>query len=315
MQQSLWTDIKALLEEFVKYLEDENLDDLAANCSNTGYKRPHTDRGTAVANAGDRIMCTLMSRALFFMNENSWNKRSEDMQESRDAEMKEYVRCAIVNIFMYILLASPCRSEMGVYYAWYTMQHLESGETGLIKTGKCRQGVFADIHIQDFHMQKMIKAWLQNNGTIQDTIAGHAMTSTCNKRPQDLVSGTQDAHAMHATIPLQKPEKDVIQQLGHQIKVLVPKVQQEVMQCEHDPDACMEPSAHAGSSDVQDDARQATVSNPVESGKPARPGKEGGTESSTPATPQQPTGKDRWGESTNADKYDRIRPNTHAALI
>ncbi|KJP88406.1 latent-transforming growth factor beta-binding protein 4 [Plasmodium fragile] len=288
-------------------MEDEDLDIYAANCLNVGYPSRTWKGVKVVAKVGDRMMCTLMSRALVFMNR--WRPGSASAEETdpMNEPLKEHIRCAIVNIFMHILLASPCRSQMGIDYAWDIVHELEEYSSGLLRKGKCSQGVFADIHIKDFHMQKMIKAWLQNNGTIQGTIGGNAMKSKCTKKIEELVGATRDAHAMDAKIPLHTHEKDVIKQLGTDIKLLVRKVQQEVMQCAQENGACMKSIEPVSSSDVDDDDSKAIVSNSVASATPAQSGKVDREESPTSATsgPSEKETSNQNGDHSHHKKEDK----------
>ncbi|KJP84864.1 hypothetical protein AK88_05501 [Plasmodium fragile] len=159
-KKSLWTDTRALLDEFVEYMEDDNLESYSTNCLNVGYPSRTWQRVKVVANMGDRMMCTLMSRALFFMN--AWGRQSTKgaNTDPQNEELKEHIRCAIVNIFMYILLASPCKSTMGIDNAWYTVKQMEESMGGLIKQGKCGHGVFENIQTQEFDMAKKIQAWM-----------------------------------------------------------------------------------------------------------------------------------------------------------
>ncbi|KJP85003.1 hypothetical protein AK88_05358, partial [Plasmodium fragile] len=267
---SLWKDIKTLLDEFVEYMHNDNLDIYAANCSNTGYKRPGQGNTLVIANVGDRIMCTLMSRALFFMNRWRPGSASADQTDTTSAALKEHIRCAIVNIFMYILLASPCKSQMGVYYAWYTMKQLEDGlRPGLINDGKCAQGVFQNIKASEWNMGKKIKNWLESNKSLTEKIGGQGIESTCTKKLAQLDGARQDANDMDDKIELRPEEKTVIQKLGQELKVIVEEVKKAAVQCAQANGACMEPIEAVSRSDPEDNDTQATVSNSVAGGTTA----------------------------------------------
>ncbi|KJP84821.1 hypothetical protein AK88_05547 [Plasmodium fragile] len=139
--------------------------------------RPPHGSPYVVPSTSDRIICTLMTKALYFMN--GWSATSGGWRhnDNNSEDLEKHIRCAIVNIFMYILLASPCRSEMGVYYAWQTVKELEQGSTGLINARKCQRGVFTDIKIEELHMEQMIKNWLQNNNRLSGKIGGKRIES------------------------------------------------------------------------------------------------------------------------------------------
>ncbi|KJP84865.1 hypothetical protein AK88_05502 [Plasmodium fragile] len=268
-KKSLWNDITALLDEFAAYMDDEHLDSYAANCSNRGYTREGGGSTFFIANVGDRIMCTLMTGALYFLN--GWGTQSggSHTTDPNNAALKEYIRCAIVNIFMYILLASPCKSTMGIDNAWYTVKQMEESMGGLIKQGKCGHGVFENIQTQEFDMAKKIQAWLESNKSLTEKIGGQGIESICTKSLGELDRVTPGTHTMHDNTELREKEKEAIRKLGQQLKTIVEEVKTAVAQCAQENGACMEPIEAVSRSDPQDDASKAKVSNSVAGGKPA----------------------------------------------
>ncbi|KJP84722.1 hypothetical protein AK88_05645 [Plasmodium fragile] len=277
--KSLWEDVKALLEEFVKYLEDENLDSYAANCLNAGYRSLRRKETFKVKIVADRLMCTLMSRALFFMNR--WPQQSGVSHEREDenAALKEYIRCAIVNIFMSILLASPCKSQMGIDNAWYTMKELEKASPGLIKGGKCGQGVFQNIQTQQFDMGHKIQEWLEKNKKLTEDIGRGQVQGKCKEEIKGLDGATKGTHNMDEEIEMKTEERDAIRELGQQLKTIVQEVKTGAVQCAQTPGTCMKSIQDVSSSNPENAESKATVPNSVAGGKPA---------------PDVPAGKDRW---------------------
>ncbi|KJP89171.1 hypothetical protein AK88_01257 [Plasmodium fragile] len=312
-EQSLWQDIKTLLEEFVKYMEDEDLDIYAANCLNAGYKHPSIEQPVLAKKVADRLMCTLMSRALFFMNGwRPWSASADDT-DHKNAELKEHIRCAIVNIFMYILNESPCKSQMGVYYAWYTMQKMEPHiGRGLITKGKCGKGVFQNIKKQEFNMGNKIQEWLEKKKTLTEKIGGEHIQSICKKELEELDGVTTGTHKMGDKIEMQPEEKEAITTLGQKLKVIVEEVQTAAVQCAQANGACMDPNGDAGSSDVKDDETESIPPNSVESATPAQSGNVDGKESATsgpvggkkPAAPSRASPGPIEGGSEKAGKDD-----------
>ncbi|KJP85107.1 hypothetical protein AK88_05259 [Plasmodium fragile] len=290
MQTSLRTDIQAELEQFVAHMEHDDIDSYAANCKNTGYTREGGGQDFFKHNEGDELICKLMSGALFFMNANSWTKRGGNMVVSNDDELKDYVRCAIVNIFMYILLASPCRSQMGVYYAWDTVTQMEGIMGGLITEGKCKRGVFTDIQTQEFDMEKQITTWLKNNPSLTEKIEGPAIKSKCTQRLQDLVSGTTGTHAMDDKIQLQTTQTHVIEDLRPETTVLVREVPPQLMQParEHATSPNPDSPADASHDDDEDDGDEQEDVN----GAAPKPGaaKPANSKTVQPTTGDQPSG-------------------------
>ncbi|KJP84980.1 hypothetical protein AK88_05390 [Plasmodium fragile] len=293
--QTLWKDVEALLDKFVEYLEDEEIDIYASNCLNAGYRSLRKPGILMVQKVADRLMCTLMSRALFFMNR--WPRSSGVSHETEDenAALKEYIRCAIVNIFMHILNASVCRSQMGIHYAWETVTYLQETMPGLIKQGKWRMGVFTDIKIQELEMGENIKAWLIHNGRVTGQVGGNAMKSTCRKRIHELVGATPDAHAMLDNTDLRPEEEEAIRELGHELKVIVEHVKTEVVQCARENGVSTHTNEDATSTDIDDDVHEATAPNSVAGGTPAPPLGSG----PQPSTPDPPTPANTTPEKPN----------------
>ncbi|KJP89999.1 hypothetical protein AK88_00168 [Plasmodium fragile] len=283
-KELLGDDIKAELEQFEKYMEDEAIDSYAANCSNTGYTREGGGKDFFKHNAGDKLMCKLMTGALYFMNENSWRKWRANMVVSNDDELKEYVRCAIVNIFMYILLQSPCRSEMGVYYAWDTVTQMEGLMGGLITEGKCKRGVFLNIKTQEFDMEQMIKNWLQNNNTLTEKFKGPEVQRICTKSLEALGGAPQDADETDDKIELQTQEKHVIEKLRPETTVLVRKVPPQLMQ----PAPENGVSTHTSEDDQGSDPRDADMPAPKPAATKPDTSDTAVGRSQTPASPVLP---------------------------
>ncbi|KJP86040.1 hypothetical protein AK88_04297 [Plasmodium fragile] len=291
-KEFLRTDVTELLEEFVEYMENEDLDDLAANCLNVGYRSLSRNDILVAQKVADRLMCTLMSRALFFMNRWSPGSASADDTDPKNEPLKEHIRCAIVNVFMYILLESPCKSQMGIDNAWYTMDQLETGSPGLLTQGKCHQGVFANIQIQDFNMQQMIKNWLKSNGRVKGKIEGPRIQRICTKSLAELGVARKDANDMDDKIELQEEEKDAIRELGQQLKAIVHEVKKEVQQCEQANGACMKSIHNVSRSNPDDDVNEDQERNPDAGGTPAPNGAEEKTVPVAPPTkPEAPRAK------------------------
>ncbi|KJP84727.1 hypothetical protein AK88_05640 [Plasmodium fragile] len=227
----------------------------------------------------------MMVGALYFMNEKSWHKSGPGMGVSNDDELKEYVRCAIVNMYMEILRASSCGADWGLYYAWYTMKEMEDGiGPGLITNGKCGQRMFQNIQTKEFDMAEKIKKWLKKNKGVTEKIGGNKIKSICTQSLAELGAGKASKHDKDEKIKLQPQEKRLIQTLSQELKTIVEEVQKEVVQCARENGACMEPIQDVSSTDIDDDVNEAIVSNSVNSDTPAPSGKVGGKESSTPAT-------------------------------
>ncbi|KJP85162.1 hypothetical protein AK88_05205 [Plasmodium fragile] len=318
LQHKLWDDIAKELEAFIEHVTEKDTEGWDENCENAYYNHKTNPNGNPrrVEYAGDRIMCRLMVGALYFMNENSWPMWGGTMLVSNDDEMKEYVRCAIVNMYMEILKESSCGGGWGLWYAWYTMKKMEEGlQGGLITTGKCGNAVFKNIQTEEFDMAQKIKAWLESTRRLTDKIRGKGIESTCKKSLVELGGVTPSKHAKDEKIKLQPQEKKVIQELGEELKVKVEDVRTAAVRCAREKGACIDPSEHDASSNPENADSKATVQNSVESSTPAPSGKEGGPESSQPATKVQakPTGTEAGENKDTTDQNQTAQAPAAAA--
>ncbi|KJP84815.1 hypothetical protein AK88_05550 [Plasmodium fragile] len=234
-----------------------------------------------------------MVGALYFMNEDTWRLRRGTMLVSNDDELKEYVRCAIVNMYMEILKESSCGGDWGLWYAWYTMKQMEDGiRGGLITTGKCGHEVFENIQTKEFDMAEKIKDWLKKNPSLTDKIGGQGIDSTCRKSLAELDGVTPGKHKMGDKIKMQPEEQAAITTLGQELKVIVEQVKTAAVQCAQTPGPCMEPSEDDPSSAPENADSKAIVPHPVNSGIPA---------------PNAAAGKDRWQNALMRPPPIRLR--------
>ncbi|KJP84790.1 hypothetical protein AK88_05575, partial [Plasmodium fragile] len=318
--EKLWDDIETELKAFIRYITEQNTEGWDENCENVYYKHPKNPNGpeVKVTRAGERIMCRLMVGALYFMNENSWTMSGRSRGVSNDDDLKEYVRCAIVNMYMEILKESSCEGAWGLWYAWYTMKQMEEGlKGGLITRAKCGHGVLQNIQTEEFDMAQKIQAWLKKNKTLTDKIARPEIQSICNKKLEELGAATEGTHAMLDKIQLQTQEKTLIQKLGQELKNIVEEVQTEVLQWARDHGASINPSGEDPSKGPAHDDTEAKAPNSVKSDKPEESGKVDGKEPPKPATtttetatPQEPPAKDRWEKAPirHAHQHGSTRP-------
>ncbi|KJP90000.1 hypothetical protein AK88_00169 [Plasmodium fragile] len=310
-KEFIWTDIRGLLEEFVENMQNEDLDTLAANCLNHGYTYPPWGPRPIVAKMGDRIMCRLMSRALFFMNEWPTPSARTDHTDPQNEELKEHIRCAIVNVFMNILNESTCRSRMGIHYAWEVVKELHKGLPALIINSKCQQGEFENIQIGEFDMAEKIKEWLKKNPSLTDKIGGMGIDSTCRKSVAQLDGARQDANDMDAKIQLQQEEKEAVRELGQAVKTIVEEVKTEVERCAQETAACIESIDAVTRSNPQEDDSEAIVSNSVAGGTTATEP----TEKDTQDTDTNKPGTRQELAGTGAAKSGTTKPQAPASPV
>ncbi|KJP84927.1 hypothetical protein AK88_05436, partial [Plasmodium fragile] len=192
-KHSLWKDTEVQLQKFIAHLNEDGMDDMYyANCKNFGWQHPHDPTGTpyVVTRMGDRIICTIMTRALWFAN--GWSKAPEMHTEDHSGggtDLKDFIRCGIVNMFMHLLEESACASRWGIFYAWYSVKRMENeGPFGrnLIYEGKCKNGMEQDIQAKGWSMKESIKQWLSTHESIRNSMQNASVSTNCSRNIGEL---------------------------------------------------------------------------------------------------------------------------------
>ncbi|KJP88410.1 hypothetical protein AK88_01862 [Plasmodium fragile] len=182
-QASLDKDIGAMLGEFVEHMEtmESLMEALGANCDNYGWQhwRTHATHAHVGYTVGDRIVCKLMSAALFFIHTRTKATGAPDTENNNDERLKEYVVCAILNMFATFLKESACGREWGIYYAWYTMQQMDASTGGKMQKMHCANEVYQNIQAGRWSMEQKIKQWLSTNTKLQETMRKAGVSDIC----------------------------------------------------------------------------------------------------------------------------------------
>ncbi|KJP84923.1 hypothetical protein AK88_05443 [Plasmodium fragile] len=162
-QNMLLKDIYNQLREFVVYMEKkENIILFSVNCDDHGWW--HEGAGIRQMNTPGNIpICRLMVGALYFMNNNKWKRQRGERADTADDRLKDYVGCAIVNMFEELLLEASCGANWGIEQAWYIMRKIEAAIPGLITDKICNLQQAENIQIGKWSMKDKIKKWLDAN--------------------------------------------------------------------------------------------------------------------------------------------------------
>ncbi|KJP87555.1 hypothetical protein AK88_02721 [Plasmodium fragile] len=183
---SLWQDIEAQLQKFIQHLKEDGMDDMySVNCKNSGWPLPDdpTETPRIVKSMGARIICTLMTKALYFLN--GWSKApGTDMEDDSvgNRELRNFIKCTIVHMFMHLLNESACASTWGIFYAWYSMEKmgaLPNWSTNLVYTQACTQNLDVQLQVAGWSMKDAVKEWLKRNVNIQNTLNRHSFVQNC----------------------------------------------------------------------------------------------------------------------------------------
>ncbi|KJP86097.1 hypothetical protein AK88_04288 [Plasmodium fragile] len=173
-----------MLGEFIQHMEEMEtlMEELGSNCNNTGWEHwlTHAKQPHVGYTVGDRIVCKLMSGALFFIYTRHKETGATRMENNNDERLKEYVVCAILNMFATFLKESACGGKWGIYYAWYTMKQMDASTGGVMERMNCANEVYQNIKAGGWSMEEKIKQWLSTNTRLQETMRTAGVSNICH---------------------------------------------------------------------------------------------------------------------------------------
>ncbi|KJP86095.1 hypothetical protein AK88_04286 [Plasmodium fragile] len=231
----VWEKTKDVMQEFVLYMDTAEITSYAANCDNAAWdhhKNPTAGSIYFGQTVGDKIICVLMAGALFFMNGWTITQSTRSTEDEISERIREHLRCAIVHMFSAVLDESVCPGMRGTFYAWKTMERMDTGDggfpEGLIKRGICGRELSSNLQIRQLDLNTKVKQWLRQDSRLKGVIQKIKGNALCTKRWQDawnlediLGNGnTQDTQALQiAPIvdELKKGINDLLTELGKKV--------------------------------------------------------------------------------------------------
>ncbi|KJP85075.1 hypothetical protein AK88_05297 [Plasmodium fragile] len=159
-----------------------------SNCNNDDphywEQRKSAGQGSKVMmTREDKIVCMLMTGALAFVN--GWGTVGKPRQGIAADEKKAetFIKCALANMYMYILEETRCDAKWGIDYAWYAMNKLEGLHLeNLIKEQKCKRGADEYGKKADARIRGRIKNFLKSNGGMFAGIQGGTVKTECETK-------------------------------------------------------------------------------------------------------------------------------------
>ncbi|KJP84844.1 hypothetical protein AK88_05523 [Plasmodium fragile] len=298
-QAALEKDIGDMLGEFIKHMEDMDslMEAWGTNCNNYGWHHWEDDdslQPRVNQTVGDRITCKLMTTAILLMSKGSQSTLKDEGETENNKKMRQYMRCAIVNMFGTILTESACGRKWGIYYAWYSVDQMRGngGMQDLIAAEDCRMGETDDIRRGQWTLSDHIKNWLRANDDLMSKIKGEEMTESC-KKSAPASSTRKDADGQDdAASALREGESSALNTLKAGMHSILQRAQQEVVE-----------SANSSTSPVKD---VQTIRPMTEPAAPKGPSAEKPTSILAPAHPAdtQPATSGPAAEDNTSKKED-----------
>ncbi|KJP85748.1 hypothetical protein AK88_04618 [Plasmodium fragile] len=220
------------LGQFVQYMVDMDMEALGSNCANVYYKHPQDPNGVErlVTRAGDRIMCKLMSGALFFLYQSNATAKIQGIDHTNDETLREYVRCAILNMFAKFLKQSACDGKWGLWYAWYTVEReMDESMGGVMKRVNCANEVYQNIQAAGWSMEQKIATWLSTDHKLKDRLGKAGVSNICKweldkdghikgRKGTAHVDNTTHMIATNVTKPLTEGIKEILVDIKKEVK-------------------------------------------------------------------------------------------------
>ncbi|KJP85005.1 hypothetical protein AK88_05360 [Plasmodium fragile] len=220
------------LGQFVQYMADMDMEALGSNCANVYYKHPQDPNGVErlVTRAGDRIMCKLMSGALFFLYQSNATAKIQGIDHTNDETLREYVRCAILNMFAKFLKQSACDGKWGLWYAWYTVEReMDESMGGVMKRVNCANEVYQNIQAAGWSMEQKIATWLSTDHKLKDRLGKAGVSNICKweldkdghikgRKGTAHVDNTTHMIATNVTKPLTEGIKEILVDIKKEVK-------------------------------------------------------------------------------------------------
>ncbi|KJP85108.1 hypothetical protein AK88_05260 [Plasmodium fragile] len=182
----LWQEIEPILQEFIAYMQQKDMWDVyGSNCNNHFYYHSGTGYEHHVKWPGTKVMCKIMSTALFFLTDTNGL-----LDFTRDADepvqkLRQLIGCTIVNVFMHILEATVCEGHWGLEYAWYVMREkMEGTPTNIIKRKECVEGFIDNVNLGSWSMKAKIKEWIQKNTDLRTWAQDTEIKRMCPTAPE-----------------------------------------------------------------------------------------------------------------------------------
>ncbi|KJP85160.1 hypothetical protein AK88_05203 [Plasmodium fragile] len=183
----LWNEIDPILHKFIEYVKDkENWENYGGNCDNSFYYHSGTRYLHHVRWPGTKVMCKIMSTALFFLTAPDGLPTFTHGAHDTEQKLRQLIGCTIVNIFMYILEKTVCEGHWGLQYAWHVMREEMQGIPGnIVAEGKCLEGFIDNVNLGSWSMKEKIKEWIQHNTDLRTWVQDTEIKKMCKTAQEE----------------------------------------------------------------------------------------------------------------------------------
>ncbi|KJP89615.1 hypothetical protein AK88_00826 [Plasmodium fragile] len=205
IKTGIWHDIELVLHEFVEFIqrhEHEHAWTIACDAS------PDGEAQEVSLDSTEKGMCRLMLLALYFKN--GWEDGTGHTERAwaADNEFKKFIRCVIVNIYMYMLLEATCQNRKGVKYALYVMGQMEeSMKDSGVEMNICKWQDHKGTGIGGVKVHDAIMHWFEENEQMMEKIREIEDSAQCR-------AGSKDHKQINKEEDVQKLKEGIKEKLG-----------------------------------------------------------------------------------------------------
>ncbi|KJP84924.1 hypothetical protein AK88_05444 [Plasmodium fragile] len=268
LSRSIWNDIQVVLNEFVDFIQNEEYEKmLTSSCDETEYGH----RVRVPWKSPEKAMCRLMLLALYFKNDWTQGLGKAGADWGEEGELKKFIRCVIVSIYMYMLIEANCQNKNGVEYALYVMGQMEdSMKDSGVEINICKWADHKGTGIGGVKVHDAITNWFHGNEQMMEKIREIEDRAECKaaRRGQKQINKEED-----------------VQKIKEGIKAKLGALEKEVKQKKLEEEKKIAGESAAKPSDAQSTTDQKPAQDPA-----AHP--------AAAASPETTTSKDTSGKSS-----------------
>ncbi|KJP85127.1 hypothetical protein AK88_05237 [Plasmodium fragile] len=197
IREGILRDMKDVGQEFFKYME-EGYDEavLAQSCGDTGWTDQIPGVPTVGQTPGDRLQCKFMVGALFFMNAWGLGEHGGYDASAVATRLHTYIRCIIVNVFMFQLMKANCGRNHGIRQALRIFEPFMAIVPNGVNLNMCTWVVNNDLKVGGKVIGAEFDEWIMGNAKMKAKMNKLQKSARCTSR------GTQTSNNGQGSIHL-----------------------------------------------------------------------------------------------------------------
>ncbi|KJP86848.1 hypothetical protein AK88_03557 [Plasmodium fragile] len=219
-ERQIWADMKKIVDQFLEQVEND-AELYSISCDDIGWWK---EGNINWHNADDKVVCKMMVPALFFMN--GWGLGPHGGYDASAAgdRLQTYIRCIIVNVFMFQLMKANCGRNQGIRQALHILDQFMATVPNAVNLNMCTWVINNDLRVGGKVIGEQFDEWIMGNAKmkakmkqLQERVKCKStgkQTSDHWKRRMELLKEGQLRGAM------EKGMKRILKKVGKKVKTL-----------------------------------------------------------------------------------------------